>query len=161
MSHKAWQHCCDVLDATEFAYLVPLFSCTQLVYLSLSFACTLLPRSATQLVLCNAHFSKGSFPKFIANPVELMSGSNRLTQFLKVRDNHGDQILLILQQWIKYLSHRYLRLILFTRLSHRTVPIILLLLRLLQLASSLIFPISSIAKLRMDLSICIAKILEK
>lgn len=56
-------------------------------------------------MLGDANFTKGPFSQLISNSIEFMSSRNRLAYLLKVRDNHRDQVLLILQERVKHFSY--------------------------------------------------------
>ena len=55
-----------------------------------------------ELVLCDANFTEGPFTNLVSNSIELMSGCNRLAHLLKVRYDHCDQVLLVLEQWVEH-----------------------------------------------------------
>ena len=50
---------------------------------------------STELMLCYAYLSEGTFTQLVANAVEFWRGCNWLAHFLKVCDNHGDQVLFV------------------------------------------------------------------
>ena len=48
-------------------------------------------------MLCHTDLSKGSFPNPVADPVELLRGDDRFTQFMQLLDNQCDYLLLVLK----------------------------------------------------------------
>ena len=56
-------------------------------------------------MLGDTHFTKGPFSQLVSNSIEFVSSRNWLAHLLKVRDYHCDQVLLILQERVKYFSY--------------------------------------------------------
>ena len=78
-------------------------------------------------MLGDAHFTKGPFSQLVSNSIEFVSSRNWLAHLLKVRDYHCDQVLLILQERVKYFSYLDLwRILLFALLaSHAFLRVII------------------------------------
>ena len=95
----------------------------------------------TKFVLSDADFAESTFSKFVTYSIEFVGGSNRLTHLLEVRDNHGYQILLILEKRVKHFSHGNLWLVIFAALLTH------------------FYLLFSVAQLRVNLSICVTQIL--
>ena len=57
---------------------------------------------ATELVLCDHNFTEGTLSQLVSYSVEFMGSCHWSAHFLEVSDDHCDQVLFVLEQWIIY-----------------------------------------------------------
>ena len=72
--------------------LLPAFDLLVEIFLAQAFDCR---KMSTELMLCYAYLSECTFAQLVPNAVEFWRGCNWLAHFLKVSDNHGDQVLFV------------------------------------------------------------------